>query len=124
MAVEDVKKCNGQHPKDNGEFVACIASKETALDKCSAQEIKNKYMAETPERLSPEEFLLSAFDFFKTDRLDLGSLVRCAMAGTCPSAEIAEGVLARMTEAGILSWERDEKGIVWLSRAKPKETGF
>ena len=73
----------------------------------------------TPKNnISPEQLLISAFEYFKTDKLDLESLRRIGKAGNSPSDEVTEGVLNQLVKQGVLEWEKDENGKVWFKIAK------
>ncbi len=69
-------------------------------------------------KINPEQVLLSAFEYFKTDKLDLESLRRIGKAGNSPSDEITEGVFNNLVKTGVLEWEKDEQGKVWFKLVK------
>jgi len=72
--------------------------------------------------LSPEEFLLGAFTFFKTDKIELDGLVKIALAGGCPNEDVAKGVVSNMIRDGILGFEKlQDKVIITLPGAGPEQ---
>jgi len=75
---------------------------------------------EPKKNISPEQVLLSAFEYFKTDRLDLESLKRIGKAGNSPSDKVTESVLNNLVDTGFLEWEKDEQGKVWFKIVKSK----
>lgn len=72
--------------------------------------------------LTPEQVILSAFDYLKRRRLTLQQLLRFAAQSNSPSDEITQGVLNKLLNQGKLTWSK-EKGIVWFSIVrKPSDT--
>ena len=67
-------------------------------------------------RLSPFGTVLLSFVYFqqypgKEVRIEADSLVRTMMVAGCPRQEVAEGVLNRMIEHGLLERHSDENGV-------------
>ena len=79
----------------------------------------------TDERmpLSPQAVLLGAFKFFKAEAMDEESLVKVALAGNCPSREIAIGVLAQMVTGGLLTKDVNKGVVVYSIRRAEGDTG-
>ena len=77
----------------------------------------------TEKRLTPEEVLINAFEYFETDTLDLESLITVALAANCPSAEIAQGVLNQLVSKGMLSWRKDNEKVLFtiIKKAPPTD---
>ena len=76
-------------------------------------------MKEKPEprkeiKLTPEEVILHTFEFKKTNMLSLDDIWMLVQGAGCPSREVAEGVLARLVEQGVLKWERKEGRLLFF----------
>lgn len=71
--------------------------------------------AEQPITLTPQDIILSAFEYFHTDRLDLESLIRIGAVANSPSAEVTQGVIANLIGEGMLNYERDVDNRVWIT---------
>ncbi len=64
-----------------------------------------------PKRLTPQEIILKAFEYFSASEMDEASLVKISLAANSPSETLAKQVLDRMVESNFLSLRLDEKGI-------------
>lgn len=76
-------------------------------------------MSEKGEKsVSPAQVLLSAFEFFKTDKLPLDGLLRVGTMANSPSDEVTQRVLNGLVQEGMLNWEKDKDGKVWFKVPK------
>lgn len=71
-------------------------------------------------KITPEEVLLGAFEYFQTDTLSLESLINIALAANCSSPEIAQGVLHNLVQMDVLSWKKEENQVLFT--LKPSST--
>ncbi len=78
----------------------------------------NQQLANPQEILTPDGMMLSAFDYFGSDRIFLDGLVRLALASGCPNPNVAQGVLLNLVERGLLSWHKDASGKVYFERSQ------
>jgi hypothetical protein len=73
-------------------------------------------LPENPKRFTPQELLLNYFSYKQSECLSIQELVDIAISLGCPNADIAQGVLLNLVEAGELVWYKDETGQVIFCR--------